>query len=64
MAVARSRLKDSAVIGLILSRVPDLQVELDVGDYKREIIQALVLMSESERDKTGRVLRLYWVHSL
>jgi hypothetical protein len=44
---------------LILSRVPDSQVKLDVGDYKREIFQALVLTSEGEEDKIGRVLRLY-----
>ena len=64
MAVVRSRRNNSAVICLILSRVPDSPVKLDVGDYKREIIQVLVLMSEGEEDKIGRVLRLYWVHSL
>jgi hypothetical protein len=44
---------------LILSRVPDSPAKLDVGDYKREIFQALVLTSEGEEDKIGRVLRLY-----
>ena len=63
MAVARSRRNDSAVIGLILSRVTDSQVKLDVGDYEREIFQALVLTSEGEDDKIGRVLRLYWMDS-
>jgi hypothetical protein len=62
VAVARARRNKPAVICLILSRVPDSQVKLDVGDYKREIFQALVLTSEGEEDKIGRVLRLYWMH--
>jgi hypothetical protein len=59
VAVARARRNNSAVICLILSRVPDSQAKLDVGDYKREIFHALVLTSEGEEDKIGRVLRLY-----
>jgi hypothetical protein len=63
VAVARSRRNRSAVFCLIFSRVPDARAKLDVGDYKREIFQALVLTSEGEEDNIGRVLRLYWVHS-
>lgn len=63
VAVARFRRNHSAAICLILSRVPDSSAERDVGDSKCEIIQALVLMSEGEEDKIGRVLWLYWVHS-
>jgi hypothetical protein len=59
VAVAQSRRNNSAAICLILSRVPDSPAKLDVGDYKREIFQALVLTSEGEEDKIGRVLRLY-----
>jgi hypothetical protein len=44
---------------LILSRVLDAQAKLDIGDYKREFFQALVLTSEGEEGKIGRVLRLY-----
>jgi hypothetical protein len=44
---------------LILSRVPDSPAKRDVGDYKREIFQALVVTTVDQESRVGRVLRLY-----